>query len=217
MANTRIPVDREPRPSTPLSSEITMPSKTRKIRNNRGSGILQGVVCLMIIVIGVVLGVLLLINAGMAAYQKEKLCFVANQSAGYATSFLPSEQGTAPPKVINFARQLLSNMGINSADVTVNLGVPMGTTRAAQVGISAPLATFVPGAFTSVMPTGLQLSDTESVPNHSYYSAYGLGILGQAGIVGGSVLFPVTKLGLVPPDDGLPTWLINQGVMIRIR
>jgi hypothetical protein len=194
-----------------------MPLKKRKIRNARGSGILQGVVALMILVIGVVLGVLLLINAGMAAYQKEKLCFVANQSAAYATSFLPSEQATAPPKVMNFARQLLSNMGVNSADVTVNLGVPVGAQRSAQVGITAPMATFVPGAFSSVMPSGLQMSDTETVPNHSYYSAYGLGILGQAGIVGGSVLFPVTKLGLIPPDDGLPAWLINQGVMIRIR
>ncbi|MBS1954504.1 MAG: hypothetical protein JST89_09965 [Cyanobacteria bacterium SZAS-4] len=194
-----------------------MPSKTRKIRNARGSGIVQGVVCLMMIVIGVVLGVLLLVNTGMAAYQKEKLCFIANQSAGYATSFLPSEQGTAPPKVINFARQLMSNMGINSGDVTVNLGVPIGAQKAAQVGITAPIATLAPGAFASVMPSGLQLSDTETVPNHSYYTAYGLGILGQAGIVGGSVLFPVTKLGLVPPDDGLPAWLINQGVMIRIR
>lgn len=194
-----------------------MPSKTRKIRNARGSGILQGIVCLMMIVIGVVLGVLLLINAGMAAYQKEKLCFVANQSAGYATSFLPSERTTAPPKVINFARQLLSNMGVNSADVTVDFGVPMGATRGAQVGITAPMSTFVPGAFSSVMPSGLSMSDTEIVPNHSYYTAYGLGILGQAGIVGGSVLFPVTKLGLVPPDDGLPAWLINQGIMIRIR
>ncbi len=171
----------------------------------------------MVIVMGVVLGVLLLLNAGIAAYQKEKLCFIAEQSAGYATSFLPSEQSTAPPKVMNFARQLASNMGINSADVTVDLGVPLGTTRGAQVGISAPMATFVPGAFSSVMPSGLQMSDTEIVPNHTYYTAYGLGILGQAGIVGGSVSFPVTKLGLVPPDDGLPTWLINQGVMIRIR
>ncbi|CAN5739564.1 hypothetical protein BH10CYA1_BH10CYA1_34670 [soil metagenome] len=194
-----------------------MRSKKRKIRNARGAGLLQGVICLMVLVIGVVLGVLLLINAGIAAYQKEKLCFIANQSAAYATSFLPSESGTAPPKIINFARQLSSNMGINSADITVNLGVPIGTQRAAQVGITAPMSTFVPGAFTSVMPTGLQLSDTETVPNHSYYTAYGLGILGQAGIVGGSVLFPVTKLGLVPPDDGLPAYLINQGVMIRIR
>ena len=194
-----------------------MPSKKNKIRNARGAGILQGIVCLMILVIGIILGVLLLINTGIAAYQKEKLCFVANQSAAYATSFLPSEQATAPPKVINFARQILSNMGVNSADVTVNLGVPYGTQKAAQVGITAPIATFVPAAFTSVMPTGLQMSDTESVPNHSYYTVYGLGILGQAGIVGGSVLFPVTKLGLIPPDDGLPAWTINQGIMIRIR
>lgn len=194
-----------------------MPTKKGKIRNTRGAGILQGVVCLMVLVIGVVLGVLLLVNAGIAAYQKEKLAFIANQSAAYATSFLPSEQAAAPPKVINFAQELCSNMGVSSPNVTVNLGVPMGAQKMAQVGISAPISTLAPGAFTSVIPTGLQMSDTESVPNHAYYTAYGLGILGQAGVVGGSVLFPVTKLGLVPPDDGLPAWLINQGVMVRIR
>lgn len=143
----------------------------------------------MVLVIGVVLGVLLLINAGIAAYEKEQLCFVAQQSAGYATSFLPSERATASPKVINFARQLLSNMGVNSADVTVDFGVPIGTQKAAQVGITAPMPTIVPGGFAGAIPSGLQMSDTETVPNHSYYSAYGLGILGQGGVVGGSVLF----------------------------
>lgn len=189
----------------------------KRLRSARGSGIVQGVVCLMVIVIGVVLGVLLLVNAGTAAYQKEKLCFVANQSAAYATSFLPSERSTAPPKVQNFARQLLNNMGVSSADVGVDFDVAVGAKRAARVSISAPFATFVPAGYGSVIPSGLQMSDTECVLNHSYYSCYGLGILGQAGIIGGSVLFPVTRLGLIPPDDGLPTWIINQGVMIRIR
>jgi hypothetical protein len=194
-----------------------MPSKKRKIRSARGSGIMQGIVCLMILIIGTVLGVLLLINAGTAAYQKEKLCFVANQSAAYATSFLPSERAAAAPKVQNFSRQLLSNMGINTADVTVNFDVPVGAQKGAQVSITAPFATVAPAGYASVIPNGLQMSDSECVLNHSYYSAYGLGILGQAGIVGGSVLFPVTKLGLIPPDDGLPAWTINQGIMIRIR
>lgn len=55
-------------------------------RNNRGSLIAEGAAGMVFITIGVVCCVLLLINAGLSFYYKEKLGFVCDQSARYAAS-----------------------------------------------------------------------------------------------------------------------------------
>ena len=64
-------------------------------RREKGSGIVEGVVGLLMIIGAAVLTVLLLVNAGGATYQKEKIGLVAQEVATYGT-FLPNDMASEP-------------------------------------------------------------------------------------------------------------------------
>src|SRR5579883_2497962 len=98
----------------------TQKKKSKKaIRPETGSGIVEGVVGLMLIVSATVIAVMLLLNTGIATYNKEKLSFVADQAAIYATSVADSP--TRDSDVSSFVNNMFSNMGIQASNTTVTV------------------------------------------------------------------------------------------------
>lgn len=90
-------------------------TSNRRNRSQRGSGIVEGVAGLGLVLTGTICAVLLLVNSGMAMYHKNRLGFVALQTANYAASIPKSELGS----VKTFAKELLQSMGADSMEANV--------------------------------------------------------------------------------------------------
>lgn len=97
-------------------------------RNARGSGIIEGVTGLWLVVSGTVAAVLLMVNVGLSTIYKEKISFATSQCAQYAASKASwggaYKPGSTPEQVkeatIVMADKLLNNMGLPKAQkVTV--------------------------------------------------------------------------------------------------
>lgn len=59
--------------------------KRARARAAAGQGLVEGVVGLVILIIGVVLAVLLLVNAGVSAFYKSRIGFITQQAADFAS------------------------------------------------------------------------------------------------------------------------------------
>lgn len=89
--------------------------KAQTGRNNKGSGIVEGAVGLVLIIFGAVCAVLFMVNSGIAMYQKSRLSYVAMQTATYASQMPRLDQAA----VKLFAQDILRQMGIDSGDIGV--------------------------------------------------------------------------------------------------
>jgi hypothetical protein len=85
----------------------------------RGAVLAEGVAALWMITIGVVCGVTLLINCGMSTYYKEKMGFIANQAATYA-SCLPGGSDVRE-KTVAVVKGLLTDMKMPTNDYSVKV------------------------------------------------------------------------------------------------
>lgn len=97
-------------------------------RRQRGSGIVEGVVGLWLVVAGAVAGTLLIINTGMAVLYKQKVSYVASQTAAALSSQLVwlgvKRKGVTAPQIQERANKLanimLRELGVpGAASVTV--------------------------------------------------------------------------------------------------
>jgi hypothetical protein len=172
----------------------------------------EGVVGLIMIIGGTVLAVLLLVNVGAAAYNKEKIGLVANQAATYAC-ILPND-ATRQPLVATAVDELLSNMGLNPNNTVVDVqDVNIASEVAVKVTVTATIATLLSGNFTSIMPAQLRMSDSALVVKDSWYWGYGVGVLPTGQKFTGPIFNPTGAL----PNDGLPAYGVSLLGMWKIR
>jgi len=101
-----------------LGKRLRTNSKMTAARS-RGAVLAEGVAALWMITIGVVCGVTLLINVGMSTYYKEKMGFITNQAATYASS-LPAGYDIRD-KTIAIVKGLLKDMNMPTSDYNVKV------------------------------------------------------------------------------------------------
>ncbi|MBY0548421.1 MAG: hypothetical protein K2W95_14080 [Candidatus Obscuribacterales bacterium] len=123
-------------------------------RSQRGSGIVEGVAGLGLVITGTICAVLLLVNCGMAMYHKNRLGYVALQTANYAASIPKSELSS----VKTFAKELLQSMGANSTDANVESSeILIKGKPAVRVVITNPCVLLESGY--DFLPKSIALSD----------------------------------------------------------
>jgi hypothetical protein len=181
------------------------------IRKTKGAGIVEGVVGLVVLTISTVLAVLLLLNAGGAAYDKEKISLVADQAACYAIS-LPSD-ATRQPLVAAMVNQLLSSMGISNNAIVDVQDVTAGGQAAVQVSVTTSCSTLLTGRFASVMPSQIQMSDSTVVVRNAWYNGYMIEYLPS----GQKLNQPLINATGALPADALPAYNISLVGMYKVR
>jgi hypothetical protein len=183
-----------------------------RMRKERGSGIVEGVVGLMLVIGGTVLCVLLLINSGAATYNKEKIGFVANQAATYAAT-LPSDS-TRQALVTTTVNSLLESMGLSSTNCSVTVSdITVASNPAVSVTVSASLPTMLSSNFGNLLPQQIQMSDTAVAIKNAWFWAYGKGTLPD----GQSVVCPLLNATGALPNDDKPAYAITVLGVTKIR
>jgi len=144
-----------------------MPLSVNRNRTHRGSVLAEGVVALGLVIAGAVGGTLLLVNAGVATYYKEKLGFIDNQAAIYAANQanlgLNSDQVQAQTET--FVNDLLRATGMpESEDITTTVDADKVTvaTRLANISVIGN-GTILP-AFVSVQDLSVYKRDRALFP-----------------------------------------------------
>lgn len=115
-------------------------SARRAHRNARGSGIVEGICGLGLVIGGVVLATLLIVNTGMAMYLKGKLAFVAQQTARFSTG-LP--QSTMEKDAEEFGKELARRMGLDPKETQIKIArTSIGSSEAIEAQASSSMTTF---------------------------------------------------------------------------
>jgi hypothetical protein len=124
-------------------------------RTERGSGIVEGVIGLFLVIAGATGGTLLLTNVGTTLFYKEKLTFVTSQAAAFAAT-----QGQASPESVQpVVDALLNKVGLpNSQSVTVDTD---NATRTVTVSVSLSNLALV-GSGTLLPAVLTNMHDTEA-------------------------------------------------------
>lgn len=111
-----------------------------RVRSCQGSGIVEGVVGLVIVMGGLILAILLMVNTGMAMYLKGKVAFLAQQTARHATGLQASQlqsESTA------FAKELAARMGMDKDSTNIEVATcTVSGEEAIEVKISSSTGTF---------------------------------------------------------------------------
>lgn len=186
--------------STVLISLGEIMSNARRIRNRSGAVLAEGVVSLWLIVVITVAAVSLLTNSGMSCFYKQKISFIAMQTAIYVAG-LPMDADKRT-KGEEMAKNLISTMGMNprSADVQVKeitvQGAPAVSVKVVMANL--PLLQGEGG----MLPLSVTLGDEAVAIKHRPPEAY-IWLTNNQKISG--YLFPVVR---VPPGGaqgaGLP-------------
>lgn len=179
----------------------------QRLRTQKGSGTVEGVVGVWLVVCAVVLGTMLLVSAGMITYCKEKLGFVANQAADYAAVLPPD--GARQGLVLNSVKALLTSMGFPTSNTQVTitdltLQAPISR-PAVKVTIATPFSTFLANAGGQIIPPQITVSDSAIALNNGWYPAYAVvvNLQGQK-----SLGIMVDGTGTYPSDT-LPVYGFN--------
>lgn len=181
-------------------------------RRNRGSGIIEGVVGMMLIIGGTVAAIVLLMNSAAATYHKEKIGFVANQAALYATTL--TDNSTRQAQVTDLATKLLASMGIDAGVTTVTItDTTLGSQPAVSVTVTSAVPTMFASNFSALVPQTIQMSDTAVAPKPFWFWGYAVGTLPT----GQSLTFPLINATGALPNDGLPAYSLSALGLIKIR
>ncbi|CAN5187811.1 hypothetical protein BH11CYA1_BH11CYA1_29730 [soil metagenome] len=126
-------------------------------RASRGAALVEGVVSLVMIIIGTMAAVTLLVNAGMTTYYKEKIGFIANQCATYAASLSPGDDLEGKTSIL--AKKLVAAMGMPTNAVKLKV-VEMPIED--RVGLKVTLDIGGLGMFGTgdIMPKVVSMQDT---------------------------------------------------------
>ena len=92
--------------------------KARTVRNAQGSGLVEGVVGIVLVTMVVVAGILLLVNSGMATYYKLKIGYVASEAAKFANAHEGQGRINATK---DYAESLLRALGIKHGGCHIEL------------------------------------------------------------------------------------------------
>ena len=100
------------------SGSISRAIRAGVARNQRGSLIAEGAAGMVFVTIGVVCSILLLVNAGLSFYYKEKLGFVCDQSARFAAS---KDQSTREADTKKYVEELVKAIGLPADQLSVQI------------------------------------------------------------------------------------------------
>jgi hypothetical protein len=142
------------------------------------------------------------VNIGGATYGREKLGFIADQAAGYATTLPASanRQGL----VTELVTQLQASMGFNTSNTTVTVSdTTVNGQPGVQVTVTASLATLLAGAFGNIIPGSISLPYTATAAKNRWFNSYAVCTL----LNNQNVTNPVIDTNLALPNDGLPGYV----------
>jgi hypothetical protein len=160
--------------------------------------------------------VLLLLNTGLASYNKEKIGYVANQAALYATSLNNVNAQTRASSVSSFVDTLFSQMGVKAANTSVQISdFAVGKWAGVKVSISTDLPTLNSSALSTMLPQQLHVSDNAVAIKAPYATQY---LKGVDPIGSGQVVVPIIEApnGILPADS-LPAWSIGLNNLLKLR
>jgi hypothetical protein len=127
-------------------------------RSNRGSGLVEGVVGLHMVIGGTVLATLLILNSGTSILSKNKILLVTGQAAQYAAAH--QSDADLQSETQAFVQSLMPVVGLtpNRLSVTVTATAVNGV-QGQQVCVTNQFPLF--GTAGGAFPTQIQLADTE--------------------------------------------------------
>ena len=128
-----------------------------RTRSQKGQGIIEGAVGLVLIIGGAVIGALLILNCGAGIFFKNKLLVVSTQAAQYAAAH--SHDSGVNDEVTAYVQHLMQQVGMtpNNLAVSTNAATIDGQ-NGMTVAITNSFPLFGNG---SVLPCQIQLNDTE--------------------------------------------------------
>lgn len=186
------------------------------MRSSQGSGIIEASVGLMLIIGVTVLAVLLLLNTGIASYNKEKIGYVANQAALFATSLNNANKPTRLTNVRTFVDTLFTQMGVKASNTSVQVtDVAVGKWAGIKVSVATDLPTLNSSALSAMLPPQLHVSDTAVAVKSPYVTQY---LKGVDPIGSGQVVVPILEApnGILPAD-GLAAWTMGLNNLLKLR
>ena len=129
-------------------------------RSQKGSGLIEGVVGLMLVIGSTILAALLLLNSGMSILFDNKLLLVAGQAARYAVAHQLDENVEAETQT--FVQSLMPTLGLtpNNLIVTTTPNAICGA-QGMQVTVSNQFIVVGAAAIPGVFPSQIRLADTE--------------------------------------------------------
>lgn len=154
-----------------MSRKISI-KRSKQGRRATGSGLIEGVFGLMLVIGGTTAGTMLMLNSGSAMFLKEKLVVVSNLAAQYAAQNFNDSNIQEDTRA--YVQNLLPRVGLSGSGlkvaVTKDIAVKTNGTPVVgvQVRVSSKVQLLSDG---SLFPTSIELSDTEWAPNGTSFPA----------------------------------------------
>ncbi len=141
-----------------------------KVRSRRGAVLLEGVAAIWLIVTVSVVSISLLINSGMSMFYKQKIAFVAMETAIYTAGLKMNVDKVATGE--EFAKQMLNGMGMSVQNAKIEIKETMvmdAPAISAQISLSKlPLLQGSGG----MLPFSITLADKAVAIKHATPEAY---------------------------------------------
>lgn len=187
--------------------------KSKCARSMRGSQIVEALLALMLTIGATTLAVILLLNTGSATYDKEKIAFVANQAATYATSLI--DMSSRDSDVQSFVDTMFTQMGVKATNTVVTVkDTKCAKWSALTVQVTTTMPTIMSSAFSNLIPQQIQVTDTAVAIKSPYAEAYCIGV----DPLGGQVTLALINPDGTLPSDGVPAWAISLAAgVVRLR
>lgn len=145
--------------------------KNLRGRNQRGAALVEGVVALWLIVSITVASISLLINSGMSMFYKQKIAYVAMQTATYTAQLKMNEDKQTRGDEI--ARSLLGTMGFNLGQVEVEVKeITVADAPSVRVDITCKNLPLFHGTEAGMMPFSVTLADSATCIKQQAPEAY---------------------------------------------
>jgi hypothetical protein len=127
-------------------------------RNKRGSGIIEGVFGLVLIISGGIISTLFILNSGAGIFFRNKTLLVASQAAQYAAAH--QADSDVQGETETFVQNLMPTVGMSPSDLKVTVtATTVNGVQGVQVSVSNHFPLFGSGG--GVMPDQIRLADTE--------------------------------------------------------
>lgn len=135
--------------------------KLRVSRNQKGQGIIEGAVGLVMVLGAGIVAMMFILNSGVGMYYKQKLMPVTNLAAQFAAAH--ASDSNVDEETANFVRDLMPKLCMAPSNLQVKVEtITVGSEPAMQVTVSNSFPLFGTGGASGATNL-LALSDTEVV------------------------------------------------------